>query len=80
MINVILYITPIITLIVGFYFGFRIGKDKDIPKVEVNPLKIVKEEIEQAKEEKETKKEREILEQYMENIDNYPKNQIRIKE
>ena len=80
MINVILYITPIITLIVGFYFGFRIGKDKDIPKVEVNPLKIVKENIEQAKEEKESKKEREILEQYMENIDNYPRNQIRIKE
>lgn len=78
MINVILYITPIITLLVGFYFGFRIGKDKEIP--EINPVKVVKENIEQAKEEKETKKEREILEQYMENIDNYPRNQIRIKE
>lgn len=78
MINVILYITPIITLIVGFYFGFRIGKEKEIP--EINPVKVVKENIEQAKEEKETKKEREILEQYMENIDNYPRNQIRIKE
>lgn len=78
MINVILYITPIITLIVGFYFGFKIGKEKEIP--EINPVKIVKENIEQAKEEKETKKEREILEQYMENIDNYPRNQIRIKE
>ena len=78
MINVILYITPIITLIVGFYFGFKIGKEKEIP--EINPVKIVKENIEQAKEEKESKKEREILEQYMENIDNYPRNQIRIKE
>lgn len=78
MINIILYITPIITLIVGFYFGFKIGKEKEIP--EINPVKIVKENIEQAKEEKETKKEREILEQYMENIDNYPRNQIRIKE
>lgn len=78
MINVILYITPIITLIVGFYFGFKIGKEKEIP--EINPVKVVKENIEQAKEEKETKKEREILEQYMENIDNYPRNQIRIKE
>lgn len=79
MINVILYITPIITLIVGFYFGFKIGKDKEIPEIK-NPVKVVKENIEQAKEEKETKKEREILEQYMENIDNYPRNQIRIKE
>ena len=46
----------------------------------------IKKEIEKKKsewdeeEEKETKKEREILEQYMENIDNYPRNQIRIKE
>lgn len=80
MISIFNTLMPIVTLIVGFYFGFRIGKDKDIPKVEVNPVKIVKENIEQAKEEKETKKEREILEQYMENIDNYPRNQIRIKE
>lgn len=71
-------IIPIICLILGFYFGFRIGKEKEIPTV--NPVKIVKEEVEQAKEEKKSKKEKEILEQYIENLDNYPNNQKKIKE
>ena len=71
-------IIPIICLILGFYFGFRIGKEKEIPTV--NPVKIVKEEVEQAKKEKKSKKEKEILEQYIENLDNYPNNQKKIKE
>lgn len=71
-------IIPIICLILGFYFGFRIGKEKEIPTI--NPVKIVKEEVEQAKEEKKSKKEKEILEQYIENLDNYPNNQKKIKE
>jgi uncharacterized protein YacL len=71
-------IIPIICLILGFYFGFRIGKEKEIPTI--NPVKIVKEEVEQAKEEKRSKKEKEILEQYIENLDNYPNNQKKIKE
>lgn len=80
MISIFNTLLPIVTLIVGFYFGFRIGKDKEIPEVEVNPVKIVKEEIEQAKEEKKAKQEKEVLEQYIENIDNYPHNQVKIKE
>lgn len=75
MINTII---PIICLILGFYFGFKIGKEKEIPTI--NPVKIVKEEVEQAKEEKKSKKEKEILEQYIENLDNYPNNQKKIKE
>lgn len=71
-------IIPIICLILGFYFGFKIGKEKEIPTI--NPVKIVKEEVEQAKEEKKSKKEKEILEQYIENLDNYPNNQKKIKE
>jgi len=75
MINTIL---PVICLIIGFYFGFKIGKEKEIPTI--NPVKIVKEEVKQAKEEKKHEREKEVFEQYLENLDSYPNNQKKIKE
>ena len=78
MISIFNTLLPIISLIVGFYFGFRIGKEKEIPTI--NPVKIVKQEVKQAKEEKKATKEKETLNQYIENIDNYPNNQKEIKE
>jgi hypothetical protein len=65
-------------LIIGFYFGFKIGKEKEIPTI--NPVKIVKEEVKQAKEEKKHEREKEVFEQYLENLDSYPNNQKKIKE
>ena len=35
-------VLPVITMITGFYFGFRIGKDKEIPEVKT-PKKIIEE-------------------------------------
>lgn len=67
-------VLPVITMITGFYFGFRIGKDKEIPEVKT-PKKII-EEYKEEKKEKETKKQ---LETYIANIDNYPNNQKEIR-
>lgn len=67
-------VLPVITMIAGFYFGFRIGKDKEIPEVKT-PKKII-EEYKEEKKEKETKKQ---LETYIENIDNYPNNQQEVR-
>lgn len=82
MINIIYTILPIITLIMGFYFGYRIGKDKEIPKVEIKtPTEI----IQQHKEKKEErvkrarqKEEERELESYLGNLDRYPYNQEKI--
>ena len=77
MINVIYMIMPIITMIMGFYFGYRIGKDKELPKVEIKtPVQI----IEEHKEKKQEKIENEEIDQYLSNIDNFPNNQRRFKE
>lgn len=76
MINVIYMIMPIITMIVGFYFGYRIGKDKELPQIEIKtPVEIV-EDIKEKHESKEFDKE---LQEFMGNIDNYPYNQKQIK-
>ena len=76
MINVIFMIMPVITLIMGFYFGYRIGKDQEIPKVEIKtPMEIV-EEIKERHEEKEFTDD---LSDNIDNIDNYPYNQKQIK-
>ena len=76
MINVISMIMPVITMIMGFYFGYRIGKDHEIPEVEIKtPMEIV-EEIKEKHEEKEFQDD---LADYIDNIDNYPYNQKQIK-
>lgn len=74
-INLIYTILPIITMIIGFCFGFSIKKTDELPKVKT-PVEIIEEHREKAK----LKKEATNLDIYMENIDNYPYNQKTIKE
>lgn len=77
MINLIYTLLPIVALMIGFYFGYRIGKDKELPRVEIKtPVQI----IEEHKEKKQGKMENEEIDQYLSNIDNYPNNQRRFKE
>ena len=76
MINLIYVIMPIIAMMVGFYFGYRIGKDKEIPEVTIKtPTEIV----EEIKENREIKDFDRDLQDFMGNIDNYPYNQKQIK-
>lgn len=80
MINIVYTVLPIITLIMGFYFGFRIGKDKEIPEVKT-PVQIVEEHKEKKEERKRKAKQKEDekeLEIYLGNIDRYPYNQVKI--
>lgn len=76
MINVIYVIMPVITMIAGFYFGYRIGKDKEIPEV---TIKTPSEIVEEIKENREIKDFDRDLQDFMGNIDNYPYNQKQIK-
>lgn len=80
MINLIYTILPIIALIVGFYFGYKIGKDKEIPKVELNPVKVIAKNVEDKRTREQAKKDAEEIDTYLSNLDNYPNNQIRFKE
>lgn len=76
MINVIYTILPVISMIIGFYFGYRLGKDKEIPQIEIkNPVEIV----EDIMEKHESKEFNNDLEDFMTNLDNYPNNQKKIK-
>lgn len=74
-VNLIYSIIPGLCICIGFYFGFRIGKEKEIPKI-----KTISEVIEEKKEIAEEKKEKNIMTDYLSNIDNYPNNQKEIKE
>ncbi len=67
-------ILPVITMIAGFYFGFRIGKDKEIPKVKT-PMQAIND-YKEEKKEKETEKQ---YNTYLENIDNYPYDQQEVE-
>ena len=75
LINLIYTILPIITMIIGFYFGFKIKKTDELPKVKT-PVQIFEEHQEKVKIKEEASK----LDAYLENIDNYPYNQKTIKE
>lgn len=67
-------VLPVITMIAGFYFGFRIGKDKEIPKVKT-PMQAIND-YKEEKKEKETEKQ---YNTYLENIDNYPYDQQEVE-
>ena len=68
MFNLIYTILCILCLCIGFYFGFRIGKEKEIPKVKIKaPSQIIKEH----KANKEEEKEMNRLNTILNNIDNY---------
>ena len=75
MINLINSILPVISMIIGFYFGFKIDKTKEIPEIKTIP-KI----IEEKKQEKEKEKKQNKMTKYLMNIENYPNNQIDIEE
>lgn len=72
--NNLMMILPCLCLCIGFYFGYKIGKEQDI-KIST-PVQI----IQKKKEEKNAKHEKDVLNQYIANIDNYPNNQVSIKE
>lgn len=76
MINVISTILPIIAMMIGFYFGYRIGKDKEIPEVTIKTPTEIVEEMKESREVREFDKD---LQDFMTNIDNYPYNQKEIK-
>lgn len=81
MINLIYTLLPIIALMIGFYFGYRIGKDKELPKVEIkSPVQAITEHIEDKREKAQARKDEEEINQYLSNIDNFPNNQIKFKE
>ncbi len=68
MINLIYTILCILCLCMGFYFGFKIGKEKKIPEIKIKtPTQIVK----QYKEDKRQEKEIERFNKILTNIDNY---------
>lgn len=75
MINLIYTILPVITMIIGFYFGFNLKKTEELPKIKT-PIEVFEEHKEKVKVKEEASK----LEAYLENIDNYPNNQKSIKE
>ena len=81
MINLIYTLLPIIALMIGFYFGYRIGKDKELPRVEIKtPVQVITEKIEEKREKEQAKKDEEEINQYLSNLDNFPNNQRRFKE
>lgn len=72
-INILCAIIPSLCLSIGFYFGFKVGKSNDLPK-------SIPEQIKEIKEKKIEEKEKNIMNDYLSNIDNYPYNQVDIKE
>ena len=58
-------------LIFGFYFGFRIGKDKEIPREIVHPVETIKKNQKEKMDEKEQDKKLKELQQDLEILDNY---------
>lgn len=70
MINIICQLLPVITMIIGFYFGFKVAKNNQLPEIKT-PVEI----IEEKKEKKKAKAKATETDVYLENIDNYPLNQ-----
>lgn len=58
-----------VSMCIAFFLGAYVKTQKEV-KIE-NPVKIVKQEIEEIKESKEMKKEQELYRTIAENIDNY---------
>lgn len=61
-------------MIFGFYFGFRIGKDKEIPEVPkeiVHPIEAFKNNKKEKQEEKEQDEKLKELQQDLEILDSY---------
>ena len=74
MINLIQTILSILCLCIGFYFGFKIAKTKELPKVEINPIKVadkIDTEIQTIKKKKEQKKSLNELNLAMQNMERF---------
>lgn len=72
--NFVYTILSISCLIFGFYFGFKIGKDKEIPEAPkeiVHPIKTIKMYRKEKKEEEKSNEQLEELQQDLEILDNY---------
>jgi hypothetical protein len=67
MINLIYTILPVVCLITGFYFGFKIGKTLELPSI---PEKV-KHPIKTIIEEKEQKEAESELNKALKNLDNF---------
>ncbi len=73
--SVVSIFLPVTTLIIGFYAGFNIGKDKELPQIKTPSA--IKEEREA---EAEVVRKQDELEAYLDNIENYPDKQKDIPE
>lgn len=72
--NLVFTVLSISCLIFGFYFGFRIGRDKEIPKAPkeiIHPIETIKTNRKVKKEEKEQDERLKELQQDLEELDNY---------
>ncbi len=72
--NFIYTILSISCLVLGFYFGFRIGKEKEIPETpkEIkHPIRSVKIYRKRKKEEEKMDEKLEVMQQDLEALDNY---------
>ena len=72
--NLIYTILNICCLVFGFYFGFKIGKDKEIPETPkeiVHPIRTIKTYRKEKKEEEKIDEQLEELQQDLEILDNY---------
>lgn len=73
MINLIYTLLTILCLCIGFYFGFKIGKNSEIP--DLPKIKTPKQIIKEKKEEKQEEEKLNEMNRFLENIDNFPNNQ-----
>ena len=72
MINLIYTILCIVCLCIGFFYGYRLTNKKSIENISVsNPIKKVKEKIEDKKEQEKINEQLEELNKIYENIENY---------
>lgn len=72
MINLIYTILCIICLCIGFFTGYRLQSDKKIERISIpNPIKTVKEKMENKKENEKIKEQLEELNKICQNIENY---------
>lgn len=72
--NLIYTILSISCLIFGFYIGFRIGRDREIPEMPkeiTHPIETFKTNKKEKKEEKEQDEKLKELQQDLEELDNY---------
>lgn len=67
-------IIAILCMCLGFYTGYKVGKDKDLPKIPkelVHPIKTIKENLDNNKDEKEQNEKLEKLQEDLAELDAY---------